>query len=253
MKKLYIFIEILLILICTIIITKINIFLFIPTFILIICIIFLNSIIKQKNFEIEHLNYICETTREFKHDFNNIMQSMGGFIQTNNLEDLKQYYNSLIAECFHVNSLYRFHSKLMANTAIYSIIAYKYNIAEENKIKMDLDILTDLNNINFNTYQLCKILGIFLDNAIEATKECQNKFINLSFETINQNMIITVENTYYSKKIPIEKLFKKDFSTKPGNTGLGLWEVNKIIKKHKNVLLYTEANDNFFIQKLKIS
>lgn len=215
--------------------------------------IFLKFKIRKQKLEIKNLNYICDTTRTFRHDFNNIMQAMGGYIQTENIYDLKQYYNKMIPECFHVNNLYRFHSKLIANSAIYSIIADKYNLAEKDNVKMSLNITTDLNELNINTYHLTKILGILLDNAIEASKECPQKIVNLSFETKGKKQLIIIENTYLNKNISIKKIFNKNFTTKKNNSGLGLWEINKIINKHKNLNLFTTAGKDFFSQQLEIS
>ncbi len=219
----------------------------------ILSIIYQKIIIKKQKLEIQNLNYICDSTRSFRHDFNNILQAIGGYIQTNNLYDLKQYYNHLVPECFKVNNLYRFHSKLMLNTALYSIISEKYNIAEKNNIKMSLNILMDLNLLNIDTYTLTRILGILLDNAIEAASETPQKIINLSFQSYDTKQFVIVENTYQNKKVSIKKLFEKNFSTKSRNSGLGLWEVSKIIEKHKNLNLQTKAGNDFFCQKLEIS
>ncbi len=211
------------------------------------------KMIQQQKNEIENLNYICDSTRTFRHDFNNIMQAIGGYIQTNNIYDLKQYYNHLIPECFKINNLYRFHSKLIANSAIYSIISDKYNLAENNNIKMSLNILLDLNCLRIDTYTLTRILGILLDNAIEASKECNQKIINLSFQTSNNKQLIIIENTYLNKGISIKKIFDKNYTTKEKNSGLGLWQVSKIIQKNKNLHLSTKAGDEFFSQCLEIS
>ena len=219
---------------------------------LIISVYFLILIIKQK-FEIQNLSYICDSTRTFRHDFNNIMQAIGGYIKTNNMYDLKEYYNKLIPECFKVNNLYRFHSKLIGNPAIYSIISDKYNLAENKNIKMSLNILIDLNLINLDSYHLSKLLGILLDNAIEAASETPNKIINLTFQELNRKQLLIIENTYLSKGISVSKIFKKNFTTKPNNSGLGLWEVNKIIHKHDNLKLETRAGKEFFTQKIIIS
>ena len=204
------------------------------------------KLIKKQKLEIQNLNYICDTTRTFRHDFNNIMQAIGGYIQTNNIYDLKQYYNRLVPECFHINNLYRFHSKLMVNTALYSIISDKYNLAEKKNIKMSLNILID-------TYTLTKILGILLDNAIEASKECPKKIINLSFQENNDKQIIIIENTYLNKGISTKKIFEKNYTTKSENSGLGLWEVKKIIDKNNNLKLITKTTPDFFMQQLEIN
>lgn len=220
---------------------------------ILLVIIFLLAKIHKQKFEIKKLTCFCDTTRTFRHDFGNIMQAIGGYIKTNNMYDLKDYYNRLVPECFNINNLYRFHSKLMENTAIYSIISNKYNLAESKNVKMSLNILLDLNLINLNTYHLSKILGILLDNAIEASSETTNKIVNLSFQPLDNKQLIIVENTYLSKGISTKKIFEKNFTTKPKNSGLGLWEINKIIRENKNVSLQTKAGSDFFTQTLMIS
>jgi len=151
----------------------------------IINVLFNYKLTKSQALEIKNLNLICDSTRTFRHDFNNIMQAIGGYIQTNNMYDLKSYYNKLVPECFKINGLYRFHSKLMMNAGIYSIIADKYNLAEKKNVKMSLNILLDLNSLNIDTYTLTRILGILLDNAIEAASECSKKVVNVSFQDEN--------------------------------------------------------------------
>ena len=118
---------------------------------------------------------------------------------------------------------------------------------------MSLNILTDLNNLKIDTYSLTRILGILLDNAIEASRECEQKIINLSFQDFNEKQLVIVENTYLSKGISVKKIYEKHFTTKNGNSGLGLWKVKKIISQKKNLNLYTTAGTDFFSQQLEIS
>ena len=61
-----------------------------------------------------------------------------------------------------------------------------------------------------------------------------------------------LENTYQDKNIDTEKIFEKGISGKENHTGLGLWEVRKLIKKNNNINLYTAKNDKFFSQQLEI-
>ena len=222
--------------------------------ILLLIILFIQICInKKQKIEIKNLTSVCDSTRTFRHDFNNIMQAIGGYIKTNNMYDLKNYYNSLIPECFKINNLYRFHSKLMENAAIYSVVSNKYNIAEDNNVKMSLNILLDLNSLRINTYTLTRILGILLDNAIEASKECNQKIVNISFQDYKDKQLIIVENTYLAKGISTKKIFEKNFTTKKDNSGLGLWKISKILSKNQNLNLYTQAGKEFFSQQLEIS
>lgn len=219
-----------------------------------ICLVgYLLIILHKQKFEISEITSVCDSTRTFRHDFNNIMQAIGGYIKTNNMYDLKEYYNKLVPECFRVNNLYRFHSKLMKNAAIYSIVSSKYNLAEQKNVKMSLNILIDLNLIHLDTYNFSKILGILLDNAIEASSETESKIVNLSFQPLDNKQLIIIENSYLSKGISTKEIFKKNFTTKPQNSGLGLWEIQKILNKKKNLSLQTKAGTEFFTQTLLIS
>ena len=207
---------------------------------------------KKKENELNNLSLVCDSTRAFKHDFDNIMHSIGGYIKTNNITDLKKYYDKLIPECFCINNLHRFHSQLMQNPALYSIISDKYNLAEKNNIKMSLNISTNLNNLRIDDYSLTRIIGILLDNSIEASKECTSKIVNISFEENKNKQSIIIENTFQNKNITLKNIYEKEFTTKKNNSGLGLWEVKKILNNYKNINLETNINENFFVQELEI-
>ena len=134
----------------------------------------------------------------------------------------------------------------MQNPALYSIISDKYNLAERNNIKMSLNISTDLNNLRIDDYSLTRIVGILLDNSIEASKECNSKIVNISFEENKNKQSIIIENTFKNKNLPIQKLYEKEFSTKKNNSGLGLWEVKKILTNQYRLNLDYSHSAKFF-------
>ena len=103
-------------------------------------------------------------------------------------------------------------------------------------------------------YDFSKILGILLDNAIEASSECEEKIVNIKFRhnEKNREQILIIENTYADKNIDTNFIFSKGISSKDNHSGLGLFEVRKILKKNNNLNLYTTKNTNFFIQQLEI-
>lgn len=193
-----------------------------------------------------------DETRAFKHDFHNIVQAIGGYIITNDLEGLKNYYSQISKDCIASNNLAKLNPELINNPAIYNILADKYHLAKNHDIQINLDVMLDLNELNMNIYELTRVLGILLDNAIEASKECPEKNINIAFKQDKQKQLLIIENTYNNKQISIDKIFEKDFTTKPHNTGLGLWEVKKILHKNNNLNLHTTKNNNYFSQQLEI-
>lgn len=200
------------------------------------------------------LTILHDNIRAFKHDFGNIVQAIGGYVTTNDMDGLKKYYSQLFDDCQRVNNLTTLSPEVINNPAIYSLLASKYHKADELGIKIDLKVFVDLNTLKIKVYELTRILGILLDNAIEATMECDNKFIDLEIikdEAHRRNAII-IKNTYLDKDVNIDKIFEKSYSTKPNNTGLGLWEVRQILKKNNNLDLFTTKNDEFFIQQFEI-
>ncbi len=207
------------------------------------------------------LNTLHDNIRGFKHDFNNIVQAIGGYVSANNIEGLKVYYRDLLKDCQINNNLAVLNPELINNPAIYSLLADKYYKAEELNIQINLEVFVDLNNLNIKTYELTRILGILLDNAIEASAKCENKVINITFRKDKSNKIlIIIQNTYINKDINIDRIFEKGYTSKEDNAndensknhGLGLWEVRKYLRKHTNLDLFTTKNENFFTQQFEI-
>ena len=127
-------------------------------------------------------------------------------------------------------------------------------MADSKGITIHFDILLDLNTLNMKIYEFTRILGILLDNAIEASSECDEKIINMVIknEENKHRQILYIENTYTNKDVDTDKIYEKAFTTKPHNTGLGLWEVRKILNRNTNLNLFTSKNDKFFSQQLEI-
>ena len=114
--------------------------------------------------------------------------------------------------------------------------------------------MLDLSTLKMKVYEFARILGIFLDNAIEASSDCDEKIINLTFrnDSKNSRQLITIENTYANKDVDTQKIFEKGISGKENHCGLGLWEVNKLLNKNKNLSLFTTKNEKYFSQQLEI-
>lgn len=200
------------------------------------------------------LRILHDNVRGFKHDFDNIVTTIGGYIRTNDMEGLKNYYVQLEDDCQRVNNLYILNPEVVNNDGIYNLLTKKYYEAESKDIKVNITFLLDLSTLNMKVYEFARILGILLDNAIEASSECEEKIINLTFrnDPKNSRQLIIVENTYNNPNLDTEKIFEKGVSGKENHTGLGLWEVRKLIKKNNNINLYTSKNSKLFSQQLEI-
>ena len=170
------------------------------------------------------------------------------------MEGLSKYYSQIQKDINKVNNLGALNPDSINNPAIFTLIASKYNKALEYGIEMNINVFLDLNTLNMKIYEFTRILGILLDNSIEAAKECDEKLINLEIRNDdNRNrQILLIENTYLDKDVDTEKIYEKNYSTKAGNSGLGLWEVRKILKKNNNLNLFTNKNEKLFKQQLEM-
>ena len=200
------------------------------------------------------LHILHDNVRGFKHDFDNIVTTIGGYIRTEDMEGLKKYYSQLEDDCQRVNNLYLLNPSVVNNDGIYNLLTKKYYEAESKDIKVNITFLLDLSTLNMKIYEFARILGILLDNAIEASSECEEKIINIIFKNDSKNyrQLLIVENTYNTPNIDTEKIFEKGVSSKDDHTGLGLWEVRKLVKKNKNINLFTSKDDKYFTQQLEI-
>lgn len=201
------------------------------------------------------LSIMYDDIKSFKHDFDNIMMTIGGYIKTEDLNGLKGYYNSVSTECIDTNSLAILNPKIINNPGIYNLLANKYHKARNEKITMTISPFLDLNSLNMDIYDFTRIFGILLDNAIEASVECPKKIINIEFRNDNKNskQIVRIENTYLQSDLFIHTMYEKNKSTKENHSGIGLWKVSKILKNYKHITLNTDKNDEYFIQNLEIS
>lgn len=225
-----------------------------------------SSLIKAMNLDItlknlensenynKSLTILYDSVKGFKHDFDNVIHTMDGFVQANDLAGLQNYYNSLKTHCMTIKNVELLNPNSINNPGIYNLLVTKYQKACDENINMNFEFFIDFSIIHLTLYEFSKILGILLDNAIEAAKECEDKTINVCFREARKNnvQIIIIENTYLDKNIDTEKIFEKNFSGKKDHSGIGLWEIKQIIKHHPNIVLHTTKTDDLFIQQLEL-
>lgn len=225
------------------------------------CIKLINTI-KEQNLKIEELELSNktlsiedDTIRCFKHDFLNFVQALDGYSQNNDIAGIKKMNKEILKECEELHNIEILNSKLISDSGVYRILAQKYCLAKKENITMNIEVLMDIAEIKISSYQLCKILSILLDNAIEAAKECDEKVVNIKFlrDSRDNKGLIIVENSYNRIDIDIDKIFEKGYSTKQNKKdhGLGLWNVRKILNTTENLNLFTKK-DKLFSQQLEI-
>lgn len=195
--------------------------------------------------------------RKFKHDFNNIILGLDGYINNDdfNKEKLKKYFNSTIMTFnnnIELNDIVIAKLNSIKVSSLKSLITNKVLVAQNNNIDVDINVEGEITDFYTDEMQLSRILGILLDNAIEASLELtDDKKIEMNIIQIDKTTDIQISNTFNNTGTPVADFNKEGFSTKGTNRGLGLSSAHEIANK-LNMLLNTEIDGNTFIQILTI-
>lgn len=200
------------------------------------------------------LQILYDTVSGFHHDFNTIISFIDGYLEDSDIDGLKKYFTDIKKEYKIASNLSLLNPNIINNPGIYSLLNNAYFRATKAGINFEIEIFLNLNNLNINLYIFSRILGIFLDNAIEESEKCNKKIIKISFlrENIYNRSVISIKNTYSNKNVDIEKIFRKGKSGKGKHLGIGLWKVKQYVKKINNLELNTSKDNDFFKQELFI-
>lgn len=217
-------------------------------------------ILKQNSYDnlreyMSQIEELYQNLRVFKHDYANIMVSMAGYIEGNDMEGLKRYYDKQI---FPISN-----QLIKANDAITilhnldivelkSLIFVKINHALELNIEVSLEITEEIETINMKSVDLVRIIGILLDNAIEACQECEHPSIGFSIMKMDNDITFVIKNTYIKHDIDYSKLGSIGVSSKGKRRGAGLYNIKTITNDYDNVIMDTEYEAGYFTQVLEI-
>lgn len=208
---------------------------------------------KQKKV-IQNLHLYNETlldmydgVRGVKHEIFNFVQSLNGYIKCNDIVGVRNMTNSFYEECKEISNMERLNPEIINHPAVYNLMINKYYKACQDNVKMNVEVNCNIQKISLDSFCLCRILGILLDNAIEAAGECKDKIVNVRFYQSPKEDIIIIENSYENTQMDFAKIFEKGYSTKVKSEehGLGLWKLKKMLEKRDNVQLQTKKEELF--------
>lgn len=202
--------------------------------------------------QIESIN---NEMRKFRHDYVNILTTMSEYIRENDMDGLKTYFNDNIVpmkDNLQMNSIKINGTDNLKVRAIKGLITTKILQAQEKHIPISIEVPELIDHIEMNTVDLSRIIGIIIDNAIEASEELEDALIRIAFINVETSVMFIVMNKCKEDMPKIHELFQDSFSTKGDNRGLGLTTLKEITDTTENVLLDTTIENGYFVQKVEI-
>ena len=191
-----------------------------------------------------------------RHDFQNIITSLDGFVDDEDWTRLKSYYTEkvrkeskdLMRNDMVLRDLHHIHIM-----EIKSIIAIKLMSLNSNpKIALSFECKEVIDDIPVNTVDLVRMIGILLDNAIEEVIEIGEGKLSVALFKRKNETVIIVQNSCRHDILPLYLLNQVGFTTKETGQGLGLSNLAEIERQYTNISVETMIEGTLFTQKVTI-
>ncbi len=173
-------------------------------------------------------------------------------------DDVIKYIDALI------NNKIKDNEKIMKKTAkipsggLRATIYSKLCLMDELNIKHTLSISRDVKTTDLIeldealVLKICNILGVFLDNAIDAVKNLKKKEISVEIYIIDEYLCIDITNNFKGN-LNLDRISEEKYTTKGDGHGYGLTLVNQILNEELGKLENERSiNRDTFTQTLKI-
>ena len=177
--------------------------------------------------QLEDLN---ATLRAQRHDFKNHLQVVFGLIELREYQEAQEYIERVYGDVELVGR-----SLKTAIPAVNALFAAKMADCEEKGIQMDVQIHSPWQGMPIAGWEMCRILGNLIDNAMDAIAagKAERKLLTVETGETLHEFTFRVENT--GPEIPEEmreRIFERGFTTKSSGRGLGLSIVREILREN---------------------
>lgn len=185
------------------------------------------------------------------HEYNNQLMVIRGY--KDNPEKLDKYLD-LVTDEHKTGQNYTVKQLgYLPDGGIKGLLYHKLSKMQEKGVKQYLYIDQNIKKISddaldMKTYMdVTKLLGVFIDNAIDATVKSKEKEIDIDMKIQKNCLLICISNTY-DTNVDISKVGKKGYSTKGVGHGYGLAIVRDISKTNSKIETFSENDGNNFMQ-----
>ena len=174
------------------------------------------------------------------------------------LKELKDYVSKKLSKAEKIdNSVWLEKITNLPSGGIKGLVYLKIKKMLDNNIIVHIEIDNKLKGknkwlaINNNLEDYTRIIGVYLDNAIDAASQAKEKQIIIEFIDNKDNIEFDISNTYIGD-IEFDKIDNEKYSTKGDSRGYGLSIVKDIMDNNELFSQKRELNGKFFVEKLYI-
>lgn len=220
-----------------------------------------NKITEKYDSLIEFMNSYEEKIDELRiqshENKNQLLNIKSKIINKDKNKNIIEYIDSILNEKVQLDKGKYSKLKYLPSNGFKGMFYYKISKAEELGIKISINISAGikksvLHNMNAEDYkQLCRIIGVYLDNAIEASAISNEKLLGIEIYLNNNDVEIIISNSYLGE-VDIKNVNEKGYSTKGKSHGYGLSLVKNILENSDIFSSETTTCNGIYTQKLNI-
>ncbi|TQR39687.1 GHKL domain-containing protein [Lysinibacillus sphaericus] len=214
------------------------------------------EVTQQQFFEyMQVLEQVNTDMQKFRHDYINILMSLQNYIEDEDVQGLKQYFYSHIMQ---VEQQTLFQSKMIGTlenlqiVELKGLLSSKLLLANRLQQRVAIEIPYTISSVNMSLIDLTRVLGILIDNALEASIAKVDSVVNIAILYSDDHVVIVIDNPLQDASFNISTIFDYHSSSKGEDRGIGLANVKEILQTYPNVTLNTRIEKQHFIQELQI-
>ena len=175
------------------------------------------------------------------HENKNQLLVIKSMIEKNN-DNVIEYIDEIIKEKREDNEFVYNKTKRIPSGGLQGLIYQKMLLMQEKNIEVNLDINSkvrkvDLENLSSKmNYDICRIVGIIIDNAIEETAKFNKKDREIIISMYVDDMFIIEVSNRIKDDLDLIKIYDKGYTSKEKGHGYGLSLLKKIVDENDNLL-----------------
>lgn len=202
---------------------------------------------------------LYQNIRGFKHDYINILTTMHFYIENEDWEALRTYYET---EILPTSNSFQDSTQVLGQLSnlqipeLKSLLYNKFVKALELGIDVQLEIRKPVEDISAKNVDIARVIGIYLDNAIEALMEPEleagQRKLTVAVIREEDAVSVLIQNVCKEFHLNLHKLGNLSYSTKGEHRGMGLHLAAQTLHHYKNIEKDTTYENHIFTQALKI-
>ena len=190
------------------------------------------------------------------HEYKNDLSILRGMIDKENKKAI-DYINQLMNIKVNKNNSWMEILKKIPEGGLQGILYYKLLQMDDLNVNVDFSTSSTYSPSSYIRLsdkvksEICKLLGIYLDNAIQAVSNINEKNIFLNIDEDKEYIIFKIANNFKGD-IDLDRIYESGYTTKEKGHGFGLAIAKEILDRDSLIDNKTQIIKDKFIQEIKI-